>query len=104
MDVKHVVVVHDLVTLTIHAAGNEPTVLAEIDILIVDFINDAERKLINADLLIEIVMKHLGSPCHGERMVPFFTQAITMGFSIIKHQVYKAGILTAVDAETRAVD
>jgi hypothetical protein len=54
MDVKHVVVVHDLVTLTIHAAGNGPTVLAEIDVPIVDFINDAEGKLVHTNLLIEI--------------------------------------------------
>jgi hypothetical protein len=90
--------------LIVHAAGNRPTVLAEIDVLIVDFIDDAEGKLVHTNLLIEIAMKHLGSPHHGERTVTFFTEAITIGFGRIKHRVYKARILATVDAETRAVD
>jgi hypothetical protein len=90
--------------LTIHAAGNGPTVMAKIDVPIIDFINDAEGKLIHTNLLIEIATKHLGLPHHQERMVMFFTQAITIGFGSIKHHVYKARILTAVDAEMRAIN
>jgi hypothetical protein len=85
LDVKHVVVVHDLLTLAIHAAGNGPTVVAKIDVPIIDFIDDAEGKLVHTDVLIEIATKHLGSPHHRERTVTFFTQTITIGFGSIRY-------------------
>jgi hypothetical protein len=82
---------------------NSIGLVAKFDIPIIDFINDAEGKLIQTNLLIEIATKHLGSPHHQERMVTFFTQMITIGFGSIKHCIYKARIFTAVDAEMRAI-